>query len=67
MKSHAWFSEEGIKFSKLLKKKVEVPWVPEVKDALSLSSTFDDLSFEEKVTLNDRKLTRYEQELFHDF
>jgi hypothetical protein len=67
VKSHPWFSEEGIHFSKILKKEAAAPWVPEVKDALDLSVTFDDGSSEEVGRLEERKLTRYEQELFRDF
>jgi hypothetical protein len=67
VKSHPWFSEEGILFSKMLKKEAPAPWVPEVKDPLDLSATFDARSSDEAIVLDDRKLTRYEQELFRDF
>ena len=67
VKSHPWFNEEGIVFSKVLKKVVKAPWIPEVKDPLLLSSTFDDHSMADVDVDEGRKLTRYEQEVFRDF
>jgi hypothetical protein len=67
VKSHSWFADSGIKFSKLLKKKLEAPWKPQVKDPLKLSSTFDDYSVDEVDEASRRKLTVYEQEMFRDF
>jgi hypothetical protein len=67
VKSHPWFKEEGIVFSKVLKKVFKAPWIPEVKDPLVLSSTFDDHTTEDVDVDEGRKLTRYEQEVFRDF
>jgi hypothetical protein len=67
VKSHPWFNAEGIVFSKLLKKVFKAPWIPEVKDPLVLSSTFDDHFMADVDVDEGRKLTRYEQEVFRDF
>jgi hypothetical protein len=67
VKSHPWFNEEGIVFSKVLKKVFKAPWIPEVKDPLVLSSTFDNNDHSMADVDEGRKLTRYEQEIFRDF
>jgi hypothetical protein len=66
VKNHPWFERSGVNFKALLKKEVNAPWKPEVKNALD-SSNFDDFSSAERENDTGRRLTADEQNMFKGF
>jgi len=66
VKRHPWFEESGIKYKKILRKKAEAPWIPEVKNPLD-ASNFDDMSSYERERDSYRPLTKEEHEIFRGF
>lgn len=61
VKRHPWFSDAGISFKDLLRKQVDAPWIPPVKDTRHHSSSHG--GFGEY----GRRLTKSEQEAFKGF
>jgi protein kinase A len=66
VKNHLWFEKSSVNFKALLKKEMDAPWKPEVKNPLD-SSNFDDFSSIEKEKDTGRRLTREEQNVFKGF
>jgi protein kinase A len=66
VKNHLWFEESSVDFKALLKKEIDAPWKPEVKNPLD-SSNFDDFRSIEKEVDTGRRLTLDEQNVFKGF
>jgi hypothetical protein len=66
VKNHLWFEDSSVDFKALLKKEMDAPWKPEVKNPLD-SSNFDDFRSIEKEKDTSRRLTVDEQNLFKGF
>jgi protein kinase A len=66
VKNHPWFEESSVDFKALLKKEIDAPWKPEVKNPLD-SSNFDDFRSIEKEKDTGRRLTIEEQNMFKGF
>ena len=66
IKNHLWFNESGVDFKALLKKEMDAPWKPEVKNPLD-SSNFDEFRSAEKEKDTSRRLTVAEQNVFKGF
>jgi hypothetical protein len=66
IRSHEFFSSNGIDSRKLLKKEISAPWVPKVKDTFD-SRYFEDFSRIEKEAVAGPALTPQEQALFDEF
>ena len=65
IRDHEWFDE--IDFKKLVRKEIEGPWIPDIKDPFD-ASYFDDFRGSEREdTSHRRPLSREEQDLFRDF
>jgi serine/threonine protein kinase len=64
IKDHEWFNK--IDFRQLVRKKIQAPWVPRIKDPFD-SSHFDYFQDAEKEKRPKRHLSREQQELFRDF
>jgi len=65
IRDHSWFS--AIQTEKLLNKKIEAPWIPQIKDPLD-SSYFDSYShLENESSGNKPRLSSQQQELFSGF
>jgi len=66
IKNHGWFEDSKIDFRQVLKKNVQAPWKPQVKDPFD-SSNFDYFRTTEREVSHGRHLTKAEQELFKGF
>jgi protein kinase A len=66
VKNHVWFEESSVDFKALLKKEIDAPWKPEVKNPLD-SSNFDDFKSSEKEKDTGKRLTLDEQNVFKGF
>lgn len=64
VKDHPWFKETN--FKKLVRKELEGPWIPEIKDPFD-ASNFDDYRDSERDTVRHRRLSNEEQDAFRDF
>jgi protein kinase A len=66
IKNHAWLQE--VNFGKLIKKKIQAPWVPDIKDPLDTSNfeSLDDAE-DEDFLKGKSPLTAKEQLVFQDF
>lgn len=66
IKNHAWLKE--VNFGKLIKKKIQAPWVPDVADPLDTSNfeSLDDAE-DEDFLKGKAPLTAKEQLVFQDF
>jgi len=64
IRNHAWFSD--LSFDKLLKKKVNAPWIPKIKDPFD-SSNFESYAYMEKEKPKLKTLTAAQQALFKEF
>ena len=65
VRKHPWFAD--IDIGKLLKRELQAPWKPQIKDALD-ASNFDDYSSEEKEGTSEKaKLNPNDQALFAEF
>jgi len=64
IRNHEWFS--SLSFDKLIKKKVNAPWIPSIKDPLD-SSNFESYAYMEKEKQKLKTLTNAQQALFREF
>lgn len=64
IRNHEWFG--SLSFDKLIKKKVNAPWIPSIKDALD-SSNFESYAYMEKEKQKLKTLTNAQQALFREF
>lgn len=66
IKHHSWFNQSGIQFKKILRKDIEAPWIPEIKNPLD-ASNFDVISISEIERNSCCHLTKEQHEIFRDF
>ncbi|KAG7372334.1 serine/threonine protein kinase [Nitzschia inconspicua] len=66
IRNHEFFLSNGIDSRSILKKEIQAPWIPEVKDPLD-SHHFQDFSAIEKEKATGSPLTDQEQALFDQF
>lgn len=66
IRQHPWFKENDISFKKIMSKRHDPPWRPQIDNPLALS-TFDDYSHLENEVEYSKLLTKEEQDLFRDF
>jgi len=64
VRNHPWFS--ALSFEKLLKKKVNAPWIPNIKDPFD-ASNFESYAYMEKEKPKLKNLTPAQQALFKEF
>jgi len=64
IRQHEWFAD--FDFNKLMKKELEAPWVPKLKDPFD-TANFDNWDHEDKPPPKQRKLTKKEQKRFEAF
>lgn len=64
VKDHPWFNK--FDFKRLVKKELEGPWIPEIKDPFD-SSNFGDYRDSERDDVRHRHLSKEEQDEFRDF
>ncbi len=64
IKDHPWLA--GYDFESLVKKSIEAPWKPELKNAFDVSA-FEEWDQEDEKAGRTRPLTAKEQEMFSEF